>query len=229
MTTESYGAIKASTSIDPAIAPNHVDERFRGTSRLGAWLADFRGYVADLEAGKTDPMPGFMMMRFPNDHTSGLTPGVPTPQFAMADNDLAIGRLVEAVSGSPYWKNTVIFILEDDAQDGPDHVDAHRSPALVISAYNRPGALIHQFHNTVSLIRTMEILLGLDPMNQLDATATPIGIFRDQADLTPYKALLPDVALDNLINPQRSPALSPEARYWMNRTAEARPRACRHG
>jgi hypothetical protein len=156
-------------------------------------------------------------MRLPNDHTDGLIARRPTPQFFMADNDYALGLLVEAVSNSPYWKDTAICVVEDDAQDGPDHVDAHRSVVLVISAYNRPGALIHEFHTTVSLIRTIELLLGIAPMNQLDATATPINIFRSQPDLTPYKAQLPVVVLDNLINP---PARDAATAYWMKRTEE---------
>ena len=128
---------------------------------------------------------------------------MPTPQFYVADNDYAVGRLVEEVSKSPYWKDTAIFVVEDDAQDGPDHVDAHRSPALVISAYNRPGALVHEFHSTVSLIRTMELCLGIEPMNFLDSNAVPIDIFTDKADLRPYSAILPIVSLDNLFPPER--------------------------
>ena len=130
---------------------------------------------------------------------------MPTPQFFVAENDYAVGRLVEEVSKSPYWKETAIFIVEDDAQDGPDHVDAHRSPALVISPYNRRGALVHEYHNTVSLIRTMELCLGIKPMNFLDANATPIDVFTDKADLTPYSAILPTVALDNLYPPENPP------------------------
>jgi len=122
--------------------------------------------------------------------------------------------MVEAVSNSVYWKDTAIILVEDDAQDGPDHVDAHRSVALVISAYNRPGALIHEFHNTVSLIRTIEMLLGIQPMNQLDATAIPINIFRSEADLRPYQAVLPEVALDNLTNQPRDAVTA----YWMRET-----------
>ncbi|MDQ3255750.1 MAG: phosphoesterase, partial [Acidobacteriota bacterium] len=152
-----------------------------------------------------------------NDHTSGLRPGYPTPQFHVADNDYAVGKLVEAVSNSPYWKDTAIFLVEDDAQDGPDHVDAHRSVALVISAYNRPGALVHQFHNTVSLIRTMEMLLGLPPMNQLDASAIPIDVFQEQPDLRPYQALLPDITLDNLMV---RPATDRATRRFVQMTAE---------
>lgn len=111
--------------------------------------------------------------------------------------------MVEDVSKSPYWADTAIFVVEDDAQDGPDHVDAHRSPGLVISAYNRPGALVHEFHNTVSLIRTMELCLGISPMNFIDANATPIDIFTSKADLRPYVAELPIIALDNLYPPTR--------------------------
>jgi hypothetical protein len=140
------------------------------------------------------------IVRLPNDHTDGLASRKPTPQFYVADNDYAVGLMVEAVSNSVYWKDTAIIMVEDDAQDGPDHVDAHRSVALIISAYNRPGALIHEFHSTVSVIRTLEMLLGIAPMNQLDATATPVNIFRSEADLRPYKAILPDVALNNLVN-----------------------------
>ena len=217
MTVESYRAAKA-TGVDPLITTTHTDARLRGTTRLGEWLKEFQGFVADLQAGRGDNLPNLSIMRLPQDHTEGLTPNVPTAQFYVADNDYATGRLVEAVSNSPYWRDTAILILEDDAQDGPDHVDAHRSPALVISAYNRPGALVHTFHNTVSLIRTIELLLGMPPMNQLDATAAPIDIFRDQADLRPYKASLPDIAPDNLLSPP-GPRTREEA-YWMQRTAE---------
>jgi hypothetical protein len=218
MTVESYRAAKESgATIDPAITNANAKEQWRGNSRLGAWLEEFQGFVADREAGRPDRMPNFSMLRFSNDHTAGLAAGMPTPQFFVADNDYAVGRLVEAVSNSPYWKDTAIFILEDDAQDGPDHVDAHRSPALVISAYNRPGALVHEFHNTVSLIRTMELLLDIPPMNQLDATATPIDLFRDEADLRPYKAQLPNISLDNLMT---APARDAATARWMKLTAE---------
>ena len=218
MTTDSYRAFKESQGrVDPTITNNHADARFRGYSRLDDWLTEFRGYVADLEAARPDRLPHLTIMRFPNDHTEGLRAGHPTPQFFVAENDYAIGKLVEAVSRSPYWKDTAIFIVEDDSQNGPDHVDMHRSPAFVISAYNRPGVLIREFHNTVSLIRTMEILLGIPPMNQLDAAAAPIDIFHDKADLRPYQALMPEIALDNLIVP---PARDARTAYWMKETLE---------
>jgi YVTN family beta-propeller protein len=205
ITTDSYRAAKKSSDADPVISATNADERLRGLSRLAVWLDDFRGYVNTLQSTGQDQMPNFSIVRFSNDHTSGMRPGLPTPQFAVADNDYAVGRLVEAISNSPYWKDTAIFVIEDDAQDGPDHVDAHRSPALVISAYNRPGALVHEYHTTVSLIRTMELLLGMQPMNQLDANANPIDIFQDTPDLRPFKASLPEIAFDNLIVPPRDP------------------------
>jgi DNA-binding beta-propeller fold protein YncE len=218
MTIESYRAAKESGgNISPLVSNAETAQPFRGTSRVGAWLEEFRRFVADREAGKPDSLPNFSIVRLPNNHTEGLKVRAPTPQFFVADNDYALGRLVEEVSNSPYWKDTAIFVVEDDAQDGPDHVDAHRSPVLVISAYNRPGLLIHDFHNTVSLIRTMELLLGMRPMNQLDATATPINIFRAAADLQPYKARLPNVALDNLVTP---PARDAATALWMIRTKE---------
>jgi YVTN family beta-propeller protein len=208
----------AKDGADPLVSPSNADARMRGYSRMAAWLEEFRGFVAEREAGRVDALPNFSILRLPNDHTNGVAANRPTPQFYVADNDYALGRLVEAVSNSPYWRDTAIFVVEDDAQDGPDHVDCHRSVALVISAYNRPGALVHEYHSTVSLIRTMEMLLGLAPMNLLDATATPIDIFRREADLRPYKAQLPEVSLDNLTTP--AAPRDAATLYWMRRTSE---------
>jgi YVTN family beta-propeller protein len=218
MTVESYRAAKVSNgSVTPLISSSHADVRFRGNSRLAAWLEEFRVFAAERAAGTADRLPNLSLLRLSNDHTDGLAARKPTPQFYVADNDYAIGLLVEAVSNSPYWKDTCIAIVEDDAQDGPDHVDAHRSVAILISAYNRPGLLVHEFHNTVSLIRTIELLLGIEPMNQLDATATPMNVFRVEPDLRPYKALLPNVALDNLIT---LPARDAATAYWMRLSAD---------
>jgi hypothetical protein len=218
MTTDSYKAAKESSgSISPLIGGDHSDPRFRGNSRLDVWLKEFRGYVADRSAGGPDRFPNLSIVRLPNDHTEGVMARKPTPQFFVADNDYALGLMVETVSNSIYWKDTAIVVVEDDAQDGPDHVDAHRSVGLIISAYNRPGLLVHEFHSTVSFIRTIEVLLGMAPMNQLDATAVPVNIFRAEPDLRPYKAALPDIALDNLFNLQSRDVAS---LYWMRRTAE---------
>ena len=198
MTTDSYRAARLAPGSDALVSGQHPDERFRGYSRLGAWLDEFREHVANLEKGH-DSLPGLTIMRLPADHTMGLRRQHATAQFMMADNDYAVGRLVEAVSRSPYWRSTALFILEDDAQDGPDHVDAHRAPMLVVSAWNRRGQLVHEMHNTVSAIRTIELLLGIQPMHQLDAAAVPMDVFTTEPDLTPYTAELPAVAEDNLI------------------------------
>ena len=143
--------------------------------RADEFLNEFDGFVRARKEGTGTELPAFTLLYLPNDHTHGTTPGKPRPAASIADNDLAVGRVVEAVSHSPYWDDTAIFILEDDAQDGADHVDAHRSIAFVISKYS-PGSVDHpfvehHFYTTVSMIHTMESLLGLPPMNQNDAYA----------------------------------------------------------
>jgi hypothetical protein len=216
MTVDCYKAsLNPSASSDAAVTQNNADPNCRGNSRFGEWLAEFQGFVKDREAGRGDLMPALNVMRFPNDHTTGMKNNFPTPQFMVADNDYAVGRLVEVVSSSVYWKDTAIFVVEDDAQAGPDHVDSHRSVGLAISAYNKPGALIHKFHSTVSMIRTIELLLGIAPMNQLDASAIPMDIFHEAPDLTPYKAVLPTIAADNLITHKPKDKAAAE---WMKKS-----------
>jgi len=171
------------------------DLAIKDQHRADVWISEFNEYV------KRGDMPALEIVRLPNDHTSYLQAGRPTPLAAFADNDLALGRMVEAVSKSPYWKNTVIFVLEDDAQNGADHVDSHRSPLFVISAYNRPGA-IHRFTNTTDVLRTIEEILGLASMSQFDYFGRPLrDIWADSPDLTPYAALIPAQSLD-AVNPR---------------------------
>jgi hypothetical protein len=216
MTPDSYSSARTSNGV--ALVSNaNTDARSRGRSRIGVWLEEFRRAAALREQGGPDTLPNLSIMQLPQDHTNGIKQGTPTPQFCVADNDYALGLLAEAVSTSVYWKDTAVFVVEDDAQDGPDHVDAHRSVALVISAYNRPGLLVHEYHNTVSIVRTLEMLLGIPPLNQLDDAASPADIFRAEADLTPYRAVLPRVAPDNLTTGK--PRDAAEA-FWMSRTSE---------
>ncbi len=161
--------------------------------RAEVFLKHFQKWKADREAGN-DTMPNFIVLRYPNDHTAGTIPGGPTPRSSIADNDLAIGRTVEAVSHSPFWNDTAFFILEDDAQSGADHVDAHRSLALVISKYSPRGAngaafTDSRFYSTVSVIRTMETLLGVPPLNNNDAFSSMIGsLFAGPGDQVPFSA-----------------------------------------
>jgi DNA-binding beta-propeller fold protein YncE len=175
---------------DPNFAdfePNYPDQL-----RVDEFLNEFDGFVHS--RGKRDQeLPNYVLLRLPNDHTAGKKAGSPTPAASVADNDLAVGRVVEAVSHSPYWEDTVIFILEDDAQDGADHVDAHRSTAFVISKY-APGsaghpAVHHEFFTTVSLVHTLEALVGLPPMNVNDAYAPLMtDLFLGKGDQTPFTA-----------------------------------------
>jgi DNA-binding beta-propeller fold protein YncE len=161
--------------------------------RVEIFLRHLKQWVADRQAGN-DTMPEFVMLRLPNDHTYGTRPGGPTPKASVADNDLAVGRAVEAISHSPYWDDTAFFVLEDDAQAGADHVDAHRSIALVISKYSPHGPasapfVDSRFYSTVSVIRTMEALLGLPPMNNNDAFCSMLAPeFAGPGDQAPYTA-----------------------------------------
>jgi hypothetical protein len=173
--------------------PNYPDFQldFPDQMRFEEFDTYFRKWVAERNSGH-DEMPDFVMLRLPNDHTAGTRVGMPTPSASVADNDLAVGRAVEAVSHSPYWADTAFFILEDDAQNGADHVDAHRSTALIISKYapRQAGPLVdHHFYTTVSMVRTMEDLLGLPPMNNNDAFAPPIAsVFAGKGDQPPFDA-----------------------------------------
>ena len=159
--------------------------------RTEEFLAQFRKWAGDRERG-TDTLPNFVMLRLPNDHTAGTRAGMPRPRASVADNDLAVGRVVEAVSHSAYWDDTALFILEDDAQDGADHVDAHRSIALIVSKFSPHGAkpmVDNTFYTTVSVVRTMEDLLGVPPMNNNDATAPLLGpLFGGVGDQPPFEA-----------------------------------------
>jgi len=161
--------------------------------RVDIFERHLKQWVADKEQGK-DTMPNFVMLRLGNDHTAGTRPGGPTPKSSVADNDLAVGRAVEAISHSPFWDDTAFFILEDDAQDGGDHVEAHRSVALVISKYAPRKAdgtpfIDSRFYSTVSVVRTMETLLGLPPMNNNDAFASMISSeFTGSGDQPAYTA-----------------------------------------
>ncbi len=165
-----------------AVLRGHFDEKFPDFNteypdqlRADEFLNEFDGFVRAKKQGTGQELPAFVLLYLPDDHTHGTTPGKPRPAASVADNDLAVGRVVEAVSRSEYWEDTAIFILEDDAQDGADHVDAHRSIAFVISKYS-PGSaqqpfVDHRFYTTVNMIHTIETLLGLPPMNHNDGYA----------------------------------------------------------
>ncbi|HSY90737.1 MAG TPA: hypothetical protein VK812_05150, partial [Candidatus Binatus sp.] len=162
--------------------------------RADEFLNEFTAYVRarDAHEGPEFELPSFVLLYLPDDHTGGTRPNLPRPAASVADNDLALGRVVDAVSHSAYWDDTAIFVLEDDAQDGADHVDAHRSIAFVVSKYS-PGSsrqpyVEHRFYTTVNMVHTMETLLGLPPMNQNDAYAPLMSqLFSGAGDQPAYK------------------------------------------
>jgi len=166
-------------------------KRTRDTDNVETFLKEYDQFAKD---GK---MPRFIVMSLGEDHTDGTKLGAFTPQACVASNDLALGKLVEAVSSGPLWKETAIFVIEDDAQNGPDHVDAHRTVGLVISPYTKRKFVDSTQYQTVSMIRTMELILGLPPLSQYDAAARPMfNSFTDKADATAYKHLPAEIDLN---------------------------------
>jgi DNA-binding beta-propeller fold protein YncE len=171
-------------------------------------------FIADyLSMSRKHKLPNLMILSLPCDHTEGRNPGFPQPQSMVADNDLALGRIVEAVSKSPQWKETCIFVIVDDTQFGVDHVDGHRTPYYAISPYTRRHFVDHELCNTVSMIRSIELMLGFGPMNRFDALTPPLAeCFTDTPDLSPYEAIPNRIALD-LMNPGTE-ALQGKQLYW---------------
>jgi DNA-binding beta-propeller fold protein YncE len=154
-------------------------------------------FISELQRFEEEgEMPQLQIVRLPNDHTVGSVVGKPTPTAMVADNDLALGQMIEAISQSKFWKETAIFVVEDDAQNGSDHVDAHRTVALVVSPYTKRKHVDSHMYSTASILRTMELILGLKPMSQFDAAALPMyDSFQPKADLAPYKHRPANVSL----------------------------------
>jgi YVTN family beta-propeller protein len=154
------------------------------------------------EFEKNGNLPNLNLLLLYDDHTEGTSPGFPTPRAAVADNDLALGRIVDAISHSRYWKDSAIFVTEDDSQDGLDHVDGHRTVGLVISPYVKHGQVDSTFYSIVNMFRTVEQILGLSPVNQFDSAAEPMfDVFTPKADLTPYAARPNQIPLNQMNSP----------------------------
>ena len=172
---------------DPAIG-NNFSQTYRGWDLDYSDVDRFKAWEKELtEFEKNGKLPSLCIMHLPNDHTAGTRKGSLTPKAYVAQNDYALGLIVERFSKSPYWKETAIFVVEDDAQNGPDHVDAHRSVGLVISPYTKGHGVNHTLYSTASMLRSIELILGLPPMSQYDAAAMPMfNIFSSKPDLTPY-------------------------------------------
>ncbi len=172
-----------------------IDPEFRAFDMDYPDVKRAERFISELKRFESEgDMPRLQVVRLGNDHTAGTSPGKKTPLACVADNDLALGQVVEAVSRSKFWAQVAIFVVEDDAQNGPDHVDAHRTVALVASPYARRGVVDSTMYSTSSMLRTMELILGMRPMSQFDAAATPMyHAFTGQADMKTYEALVPDV------------------------------------
>jgi hypothetical protein len=172
------------------------DLRDPDTMRYRVWADDFDSLL------EHHALPRLTTMRMLSDHTEGTAPGRPTPFAHVADNDLAVGKLVEHISKSPIWENSVIFIVEDDAQNGPDHVDAHRTTAYMAGGYVQRHYVDHTMYSTSSMVRTIELILGLSPMTQYDAAATPMWrCFSKTPDPTPFNSLPSTINLND-VNPR---------------------------
>ncbi len=182
------------------------DVDYPDVNRAQVFLAD----LVDFE--KTGSMPALLIMRLGNDHTNGTAPGKIAPLSSFADNDYALGMIVEGLSRSKFWASTAIFVVEDDSQNGPDHVDSHRAPAYLISPYTHTGKIDSTMYNTTSVLRTMELILHLRPMTHFDAGARPMAnAFSKDAVLTPYQVEKPRIPLDTL-NPGNSTTAARSAR-----------------
>jgi YVTN family beta-propeller protein len=200
-------------SLEPFICPAYPTFALAipDVYRAREFIKEFRKFE------KEDALPNFMVLMLPNDHTSGTDEDFPTPRAAIADNDLALGQIVEAISKSKYWKDTVIFVVEDDAQDGLDHVDGHRTVAFAISAYTKRGLVDTTFYNQNSILRSIELIFGLPAMTKFDLLAHPLwNAFQQTPDLRPYAAKPNTVPLSE-INPKVT-SLRGKQRKWAEKS-----------
>jgi DNA-binding beta-propeller fold protein YncE len=192
------GKVRAATpSLEGHIHPTYYGAdgiaMMSDSRRLELWSEEFKKFE---EQGE---MPRFTVLSLPGDHLLGTRPGAQTPRAMMAENDVVLGRMLEAISHSKFWPQTAVFVVEDDAQNGPDHVDCHRTVALVASPFLRRGFVDKSMYSTSSMLRTMELILGLPPLTQYDAAALPMwAAFQSKPDLLPYSAAPAVIPLDEL-------------------------------
>jgi YVTN family beta-propeller protein len=211
-------SIKATTKLHtlrPHLSPNFIG--FPGKVQDVYRAQEFIEELEEYE--KTGDLPNFMIMLLPNDHTVGTRPKYPTPRAQVADNDLAVGKIVEALSHSRFWPETAIFVVQDDPQAGVDHVDGRRTVAMCISPYTKRGIVDSTHYNQNSMLRTMELILGLPPMNQLDMAANPMfNCFTETPDFTPYTVRPNQIPLDEM-NPDLK-SLRGKQRYYAKKSLE---------
>jgi YVTN family beta-propeller protein len=216
------GAVEASSparglnpSIDPLLdtAYRPFDLTYSDQDRIVEWLREFRQFEA------SGDLPQLEVVWLPSDHTAGMKAGARTPYAMIADNDYALGRMVEALSHSRYWKDTLLVSIEDDAQAGPDHVSNQRIEALAVSSYVTRGIVDHTQYSTSGVLRTIELVFGLPPMSQFDASATPLGVFAQTPDLRAWRATQPNINITAL-NPAGGPGAQASAKLDL-RSADA--------
>ncbi|MEA3364038.1 MAG: glutaminyl-peptide cyclotransferase [Candidatus Hydrogenedentes bacterium] len=188
------------TGLHGHVAPNYLNWGARDYENAAEFIREFDEYDKNYDDPNPEKrLPNYIVMGLPEDHTKGTRPGEPTPRAAVASNDYGLGMIVDRVSHSKYWPEIAIFVIEDDAQDGPDHVDARRTVGFVISPYVRRGTVDSTFYTTCSLLRTMELILGLQPMSQYDAASNAMfACFTDTPDLTPYNHIEPKIDIQEL-------------------------------
>jgi YVTN family beta-propeller protein len=211
--------IRATTdlhTLEPYLCPTYVG--FPGSVpdvyRAREFISEFEQFE------ENDNLPNFMIMLLPNDHTVGTRPGFPTPRATVADNDLALGQIIEKVSNSRYWKETAIFVIQDDPQAGLDHVDGRRTVALCVSPYTKRGAVVSAHYNQNSVLRTIELIFGLAPMTLFDMTANPMyECFTETPDFTPYNCLPNRIPLDEM-NPALSEIVHEKQRFYAQKSIE---------
>ena len=196
---DSEGPLK--TGVATALYPTQTYGHYAQPSRFTEWNREFQQMLTNDSTGNT--VPAFETVRFMHDHTQGMSAGRHTPRAEVADNDYGVGQFVEAVSKSAIWNSSAIFVIEDDAQDGPDHVDGHRSTCYVISPFIKKNSVDHTFYNTDSVLKTMELLLNIPPMNQSDAVASPILDFSTDAtaNASVYASTMPAAGILGEITP----------------------------
>jgi hypothetical protein len=198
----------------PSLTP-HLCTKYAGFKMNVPDVYRAKVFIDELKQFETnDTLPELMIMLLPSDHTAGTRAGSLTPAAKVADNDFSFGQIVEAISHSKYWKDTCIFAIEDDPQMGFDHVSSYRTTAYVASAYTKRHTVIHNPYNHTSIVRTIELMLGLPPMNQFDATATAMSdCFADEPDFTPYKLVKNNIPLDQ-VNPEPRAIIDPVQRKF---------------
>jgi YVTN family beta-propeller protein len=216
------GTSKVKIAVEPTVKPlaPYTHPSYPGFPLMTPDVYRARVFIEELKAyGRKGEMPNLVYIYLPCDHTVGTRPGFPTPRAMVADNDLALGRVVEAITKSRFWKETCIFVVEDDPQFGFDHVDGHRSVAQVISPYTRRKFVDHTNYNQTGMVKTIELILGLPPMNQLDLAASPLrNCFQATANMTTFASVPNRVPLDEMNRPVGQ--LQGKALYWAKKSQE---------